>query len=67
MSEDDCIGDGNVLQTIAISDIEEHGHRFVGNVAQHSSRTSAPVPAPAPAPAPAPGSGRNFAAGVLSN
>ena len=28
MSEDDCIGGGNVLQTMAISDIEELGHRF---------------------------------------
>ena len=39
---------------MAISDIEELGHRFVGNVTQHSSRTPA-APTPAPAPAPAPG------------
>ena len=43
---------------MVISDIEELGHRFVGNVTQHSSGTPA-VPAPAPAPAratmPAPG------------
>ena len=37
---------------MAILDIEELGHRFVGNVTQHSSRTPA-APAPAPAPAPA--------------
>ena len=63
MSEDDCIGGGNALQTMAISDIEELGHHFVGNVAQTSRRTPAPAPAPAPtlasspapAPAPAPG------------
>ena len=51
MSEDDCIGGGNALQTMAISGIEELGHHFVGNVAQTSRRTSAPAPAPAPAPA----------------
>ena len=50
MSEDDIIGGGNALQTMAISDIEELGHRFVGNVAQHSSRTPPPAPGPAPAP-----------------
>ena len=66
MSENDCIGGGNALQTTAISDIEEPGHHFVGNVAQPSRRTPAPAPAsapalapapapPAPAPAPAPG------------
>ena len=54
MSEDDCIGGGNALQTMAISDIEELGHQFVGNVAQTSRRTPAPSPAPAPAPAPSP-------------
>ena len=58
MSEDDCIGVGNALQTMAISDIEELGHHFVGNVAQTSKSTPAPAPAPAPAlvpsPAPAP-------------
>ena len=53
VSEDDCIGGGNTLQMIAISDIEELGHDFVGNVAQ-TSRTPAPAPAPAPALAPAP-------------
>ena len=69
MSEDDCIGGGNALQTMAISDIEELGHHFVENVAQTSRRTPAlapapapvlapgpaPAPSPAPAPAPAPG------------
>ena len=64
MSEDDCIGGGHTLQTMATSDIEELGHHFVGNVAQTSRRTPAPapgpapslapVPAPAPSPAPAP-------------
>ena len=54
MSEDDCIGGGNGLQTMIISDIKELGHHFVGNVTQNSSRTLAPAPAPAP-PAPAPG------------
>ena len=54
MSEDDCIGGGNALQTMAISDIEELGHHFVGNVAQTSRRTPASAPAPAPAPAPSP-------------
>ena len=53
MSEGDCIGGGNALQTMAILDIEELGHHFVGNVAQNSSRTPAPATAPAPAPAPA--------------
>ena len=44
------------LHAMAISDIEKLGHRFVGNVTQHSSRTpAAPAPAPAPAPASAPG------------
>ena len=41
------------LQKMASSDIEELGYRFVGNVAQHSSKTPAPASAPAPAPAPA--------------
>ena len=54
MSEDDCIGGGNALQTMAISDIEELGHHFVGNVAQTSRRTPASAPALAPAPAPSP-------------
>ena len=54
MSEDYCIGGGNALQTIAISDFEKLGHHFVGNVAQSSSRTLAPAPAPVPAPAPSP-------------
>ena len=56
ISEDNCIGGGNALQTMAISGIEELGHHFVGNVAQTSRRTPAPAPAPAPAlvPAPAP-------------
>ena len=54
MSEDDCIGGGNALQTMAIWDIKELGHHFVGNVAQTSRRTPAPAPAPAPALAPAP-------------
>ena len=54
MSENDCIGGGNALQTMAISDIEELGHHFVGNVTQTSRRTPAPAPAPAPALAPAP-------------
>ena len=59
MSEGDCIGGGNALQTMAISDIEELGHHFVRNVAQTSRRAPAPAPAPAPAllalaPAPAP-------------
>ena len=54
MSEDDCIGGGNALQTMAISDIKELGHHFVGNVAQTSRRTPAPAPAPPPARAPAP-------------
>ena len=54
MSEDDCIGGGNALQTMAISDIEELGHHFVGNVTQTSRRTPASAPAPAPAPAPSP-------------
>ena len=44
MSEDDCIGGGNALQTMAILDIEE--------LAQTSSRTPAPAPAPVHAPAP---------------
>ena len=52
MSKDDCIGGGNVLHMMAISDIEKLGHRFVGNVTQYSSGTSAPAPAPAPALAP---------------
>ena len=52
MSEDDCIGGGNVLHTMAVSDIDKLGHRFVGNVTQYSSGTSAPAPAPAPALAP---------------
>ena len=63
MSEDDCICGGNALQTMAVSDIEELGHHFVGNVAQTSRRTPAsalapapaPVPSPSPAPAQAPG------------
>ena len=57
MSEDDCIGGGNALQTMAISDIEELGHHFVRNVVQNSRRAPPPAPAPAPvsAPAPAPG------------
>ena len=46
--EDDCIGGGNALQRMAISDIEELGHHFVGNVAQNSSRARAPAPAPGP-------------------
>ena len=54
MSEDDCIGGGNAVQTMTISDIEELGHHFVGNVAQTSRRTPPPAPAPAPAPAPSP-------------
>ena len=54
MSEDDCIGGGNALQMMAISDIEGLGHHFVGNVAQTSRRTPAPAPAPVPALAPAP-------------
>ena len=54
MSEDDCIGGGNALQTMVISDIEELGHHFVGKLAQTSRRTPAPAPAPAPALAPAP-------------
>ena len=54
MSVDYCIGGGNALQTMAISDIEELGHHFVGNVAQTSRRTAASAPAPAPAPAPSP-------------
>ena len=54
MSEDDCIGGGNALQTMANSDIEELGHHFVGNVAQTSRRTPASAPAPAPAPASSP-------------
>ena len=53
MPEDDCIGGGNALQTMAVLDIEELGHHFVGNVAQTSRRTPAPAPAPAPALAPA--------------
>ena len=57
MSKDDCIGGGNALQTMAIPDIEELGHHFVGNVAQTSSRTLVPAPAPAPAPSPAPAPG----------
>ena len=56
MSEDDCIGGGNALETMAISDIEELGHHVVGNVAQTSRRTPAPAPAPAPALDPAPAS-----------
>ena len=54
MSEDDCIGGGNALQTMAISGIEGLGHHFVGDVAQTSRRQRTPGPAPAPAPAPAP-------------
>ena len=54
MSDDDYIGGGNALETMAILDVEELGHHFVGNVAQNSSRTSALEPAPAPAPAPPP-------------
>ena len=54
MSEDNCVGGGNALQTTAISDIEELGHHFVGNIAQTSRRTPASAPAPAPALAPAP-------------
>ena len=46
----DCISDCNVLHTMVIMDIEELGHRLVGNVTQLSSRTPAPAPAPAPAP-----------------
>ena len=43
MSEDDdCVGGGNALQTMVISDIEELGHHFVENIAQNSSRTPAP-------------------------
>ena len=42
----DCIGGGNALQTMVISDIEELGHHFVGNVVQNSSRKPAPAPAP---------------------
>ena len=69
LSKDDCIGGGNALQTMVISDIEELEHHFVGNVAQTSRRTpvpapapasalaSAPAPAPSPAPAPAPAHG----------
>ena len=57
MSDDDCIDGGNVLHTIAILDMEELGHRFVGNVTQHANRTPAPAPAPAPAAAPAPAPG----------
>ena len=57
MSKDDCIGGGNALQTMAISDIEELGHHIVGNFAQTSRRTPAPAPAPSPAPAPAPAPG----------
>ena len=53
-SEDDCIGGGNAPETMAILDIEELGHPFVGNVLQTSSRTPAPAPASAPAPAPEP-------------
>ena len=49
-----CFGGGNALQTMAILDIEELGHHFVGNVAQTSRRTPAPAPAPAPALAPVP-------------
>ena len=57
VSEKDCIGGGNVLHTMAILDIEEPGHRFVGNATQRSNRALAPVPAPAPvlAPTSAPG------------
>ena len=47
---------------MAILNIKERGHCFVGNVTQHSNRTPAvppptpaPVPAPVPATAPAPG------------
>ena len=65
VSEEDCIGGGNVLHTMAISDIEELGHRFVRNVTQHSSRTSAPAPAPAPASAPAPAPGLMTPAAAL--
>ena len=57
MSENDCIGGGNVLHTMAILNIENLGHRFVGNLTQHSTRTSASTPAPAPAPASAPAAG----------
>ena len=32
LSENDFIGDGNVLQTLVISAIEEVGHRFSGNL-----------------------------------
>ena len=53
MSEDNCIGGSNALQTRPILDIEELGHHFVGNVAQTSRRTPAPAPAPAPTLAPA--------------
>ena len=52
MSEDDCIGGSNALETMAISDIEELGHHFVGNVAQTSRRTPAPAPAPLHQPCP---------------
>ena len=51
-SEDDCIGGGIVLHTMVISGIEELGHRFVGNVKQHSRETPAPASAPAPVAAP---------------
>ena len=50
----DCIGSDIVLTKMAILDIEDIGHRFVRNVAQHFSSTPAPASAPAPAPAPAP-------------
>ena len=32
MPEGDCIGGSNVLQTMAISDIEEVGHCSVGSI-----------------------------------
>ena len=66
MSEDDCIGGGNALQTMAISDIEELGHRFVGNVAHSSSRTPARAPAPALAPASAPAPAPGLATSVVN-
>ena len=55
ISEDNCIGGCNVFQTMAISDIEELGNRFIGHVGRNSSETPAPVPAPAPASGPGPG------------
>ena len=66
MSEDDCIGGGNALQTMAISDIEELGHHFVGNAAQTSRRAPASAPAPAPALAPSPPSAPAPAPGLAT-